>query len=136
MPDDNQNSRSENNDTLTPMSLANRACESCHSSSPKVAESEYSGLLTVLPEWEVHNTDEMRQLKRCFDFNDYLRGLLFVNQLGELAESVNHHPTILVEWRKVTIRWWTHTINGLHQNDFILAARTDLLYNSIISESL
>lgn len=53
--------------------------------------------------------------------------LAFTNQVGQLAEEQGHHPTILLEYGKVTVRWWTHKINGLHRNDFIMAARTDQL---------
>ena len=45
--------------------------------------------------------------------------------MGALAEQANHHPAILTEWGKVTVTFWTHVIRNLHQNDFILAARTD-----------
>ncbi len=47
--------------------------------------------------------------------------------MGDLAEIENHHPAILTEWGKVEVTWWTHSIDGLHDNDFILAARTDAL---------
>jgi len=47
--------------------------------------------------------------------------------LGELAEEQGHHPALLVEYGKLTVRWWTHDIGGLHINDFIMAARTDEL---------
>lgn len=53
--------------------------------------------------------------------------LAFTNQVGQLAEEQGHHPAILLEYGKVTVRWWTHKINGLHRNDFIMAARTDQL---------
>ena len=44
-----------------------------------------------------------------------------------LAEIEDHHPLIILEWGKVTVKWWSHKINGLHKNDFICAAKTDLL---------
>jgi 4a-hydroxytetrahydrobiopterin dehydratase len=48
--------------------------------------------------------------------------------VGELAEEQGHHPALLTEWGKVTVTWWTHKIKGLHRNDFIMAAKTDKLY--------
>ena len=47
--------------------------------------------------------------------------------LQELAEEEDHHPAILLEWGRVEVTWWTHKIGGLHKNDFIAAAKTDLL---------
>ena len=54
--------------------------------------------------------------------------LAFTNRVGELAEANDHHPALLTEWGSVKISWWTHKIEGLHKNDFILAAKTDPLY--------
>jgi len=51
----------------------------------------------------------------------------FTQKIAVLAEDENHHPSILTEWGKVTVCWWTHKINGLHVNDFIMAAKTDQL---------
>jgi 4a-hydroxytetrahydrobiopterin dehydratase len=48
--------------------------------------------------------------------------------VGEAAEKEGHHPALLTEWGKVTVSWWTHDVGGLHQNDFIMAARTDDIY--------
>jgi 4a-hydroxytetrahydrobiopterin dehydratase len=48
-------------------------------------------------------------------------------QVGQIAEEEGHHPSILTEWGRVTVTWWTHKIKGLHRNDFIMAAKTDRL---------
>jgi len=47
--------------------------------------------------------------------------------VGEIAEAEDHHPLVVTEWGRVTVQWWTHKIGGLHQNDFIMAAKTDRL---------
>ncbi|HEX6123240.1 MAG TPA: 4a-hydroxytetrahydrobiopterin dehydratase, partial [Ktedonobacterales bacterium] len=52
----------------------------------------------------------------------------FTNAVGALAEEQGHHPALLTEWGRVTVAWWTHTIRGLHRNDFIMAAKTDEAY--------
>jgi 4a-hydroxytetrahydrobiopterin dehydratase len=44
-----------------------------------------------------------------------------------VRELEDHHPLIITEWGRVTVQWWTHKIHGLHQNDFIMAAKTDVL---------
>jgi 4a-hydroxytetrahydrobiopterin dehydratase len=61
-------------------------------------------------------------------YKNFVEALHFTNKVGELAETEGHHPSLLTEWGKVTVTWWTHKINGLHRNDFIMAAKTDELY--------
>ena len=70
----------------------------------------------------------VRRLERVFAFKDFAQALAFTNQVGELAEAEGHHPAILTEWGRVTVTWWTHKINGLHRNDFIMAAKTEAVY--------
>jgi 4a-hydroxytetrahydrobiopterin dehydratase len=65
-----------------------------------------------------------------FKFPDFRKALEFVNQLGELAEEQGHHRDIFLAWGKVEITTWTHKINGLTANDFILAAKSDKLYQA------
>jgi 4a-hydroxytetrahydrobiopterin dehydratase len=69
----------------------------------------------------------IKSLERAFKFGDFAQALAFTNKVGEQAEEEGHHPALLTEWGKVTVSWWTHKIGGLHQNDFIMAARTDEL---------
>ena len=57
-------------------------------------------------------------------------GVLKPTKVTDISEKENHHPSILLEWGKVTVRWWTHKIKGLHENDFIMSAKTDEIYNS------
>ncbi len=66
-------------------------------------------------------------ITRVFKFKNFLEALDFTNKVGEIAESEGHHPEITTEWGKVTVQWWTHKIKGLHENDFGMAAKTDLL---------
>ena len=66
-------------------------------------------------------------LQREFTFENFRQALDFVNEVGELAEREDHHPDILLTYGKVVIHLWTHKINGLHENDFILAAKIDAM---------
>jgi 4a-hydroxytetrahydrobiopterin dehydratase len=68
------------------------------------------------------------RLKKMFKFKDFAQAAGFTNQVVRIAAEEDHHPSILLEWGKVTVSWWTHKIKGLHQNDFIMAAKTDHLY--------
>ena len=109
------------------MTLAQQQCTPCRAGAPQVSESELPELLAQLSDWQVLDVDGINQLQRTFKFKNFLEAMAFANRVGELAEAANHHPAILVEWGKVTVNWWTHSIQGLHRNDFILAARTEQL---------
>jgi 4a-hydroxytetrahydrobiopterin dehydratase len=63
-------------------------------------------------------------LERTFEFDDFRGALAFVNRVGELAESENHHPDIAIHYSKVTLRWWTHTAGGITDRDRELAEKT------------
>lgn len=87
-------------------------------------------LLEKLPEWKVTSEDGVHRLERTYAFDDFQEALDFVNRVGEIAEKVNHHPVIEFTWGTATVTWWTHFIDGLHKNDFIMAARTDRVYQA------
>jgi 4a-hydroxytetrahydrobiopterin dehydratase len=72
--------------------------------------------------------DGIQRLRRAFSFGDFAQALEFTKKVGELAEEERHHPALLTEWGRTTVTSWTHKINGLHRNDFIMAAKTDELY--------
>ena len=80
-----------------------------------------------IPEWSVIREQNINRLQRVFTFPDFKSAMEFSVRVGEDADDVGHHPAILTEWGKVTVTWWTHAIGGLHNNDFIMAARTDKL---------
>ena len=108
--------------------LSQQACEACRADAPKVTGQEKQELLSAIPDWEDVMVDGEEQLRRVFTFKNFVEAQTFTNKVAELAEAENHHPAILLEWGKATVRWWTHKIGGLHKNDFIMAARTDELY--------
>jgi 4a-hydroxytetrahydrobiopterin dehydratase len=66
-------------------------------------------------------------LEREFKFPDFRHALAFTNQVGQLAESQNHHPDIYLAWGRVKLTLWTHKIDGLTESDFVFAAKVDLL---------
>ncbi len=81
-----------------------------------------------VPAWAVVEREGVPRLERTFSFRNFADALRFTNRVGELAEEEGHHPALLTEWGKVTVVWWTHKIRGLHRNDFVMAAKTDRLY--------
>ena len=80
-----------------------------------------------LPQWGIVEQDGEQRLQRVFTFKDFAAALAFTNEVGRIAEEAQHHPLLTTEWGSVTVQWWTHSIGGLHRNDFILAARTSQL---------
>lgn len=111
-------------------SLKGLSCEACSADAPKIGEGEKRSLLGEIPDWQLVELDGEEQLQRVFRFRNFAEAQAFTNRVGELAEAEGHHPAILLEWGRVTVRWWTHSIGGLHKNDFIMATRTDVAYES------
>ena len=115
------------------MELEQMKCVPCRGGVPTLTDSEIARLHPQVQLWTVTERPKdggIRRLERSFNFEDFAKALAFTNKVGELAEKEGHHPDILTEWGKVTVTWWTHKVKGLHQNDFIMAAKTDGLYNS------
>lgn len=81
-------------------------------------------------EWEVIERRGVPRLRRTFSFKGFQPALDFTVAVGRIAEEQGHHPRIVTQWGAVTVDWWTHKINGLHRNDFIMASRTDSLQAS------
>ena len=104
-------------------SLVRETCQACRPGSPPVKDAEATELLAELPGWEIVVQDGMEQLTGTFAFADFAAALAFTNRVGALAEAADHHPAITTEWGRVNVRWWTHSIGGLHRNDFIMAAK-------------
>lgn len=107
------------------MSLADKQCVPCRGGVEPLTAEEAEGLAPQVPEWTLE--DVARRLRREFKFRDFASALDFVNRVGEIAEEQAHHPEIAFGWGHAEIEVWTHKINGLHENDFILAARIDAL---------
>lgn len=111
--------------------LTEQSCEACNADAPKVTAEEQRTLLKEVPEWAVVEHGGEQQLQRLFKLKNFVQAQELTNRIGELAESEDHHPAILLEYGKVTVRWWTHKIGGLHRNDFIMASRTDELFQEL-----
>ena len=108
--------------------LAQQKCVACRGTEPTLTEAQIAELQPQAPEWQVKEVGGMKRLERVFKFKNFAQALEFTNKVGAVAEEENHHPLLITEWGRVTINWWTHKIGGLHQNDFIMAAKTDEIY--------
>ena len=107
--------------------LSGERCVACRRDSPRVTEAEIAELRREVSGWQVLERDGIARLERVFSFPNFADALAFTNRVGGLAEAEGHHPALLTEWGRVTVTWWTHKIRGLHRNDFIMAAKTDVL---------
>ncbi len=113
---------------MTETTLSQEKCVPCRKGAPALSDAEIRGYGKQTPEWKTVEHEGIKRLERTFKFPNFAEALAFTNRVGQLAEEEDHHPTILTEWGKVTVTWWTHTVKGLHRNDFIMAAKTDILY--------
>jgi 4a-hydroxytetrahydrobiopterin dehydratase len=108
--------------------LTQMKCSACRGDEPPLVGEEIEDLLPQVPEWELVERDGIKRLERAFKFRNFAQALAFTNEVGEIAEEEGHHPVIELTWGRATVTWYTHKIKGLHQNDFIMAAKTDELY--------
>jgi 4a-hydroxytetrahydrobiopterin dehydratase len=112
-------------------SLATMICTACRGDEPPLTQNQIDEYRPQLPEWTVERVDEVDQLVRVFGFRNFAEALEFTNRVGAMAEEQGHHPALLTEWGRVTVRWWTHKIRGLHRNDFIMAGKCDETYRRL-----
>ncbi|MHA1341118.1 MAG: 4a-hydroxytetrahydrobiopterin dehydratase [Promethearchaeota archaeon] len=82
-------------------------------------EDEY---IKQIPQWNLNRTD-VHKIYREFKFKDFKHAMMFVNKVAEIAEKEGHHPDVYIYYNKVRLELYTHAVNGLFINDFILAAK-------------
>ncbi|HEY4085201.1 MAG TPA: 4a-hydroxytetrahydrobiopterin dehydratase [Bryobacteraceae bacterium] len=107
------------------MSLTDKRCVPCEGGVPKLTTDRVQELLKEIPGWEA---PQGHHLHRVFRFPDFKQGLDFVNRAGEIAEQEGHHPDLLLAWGRVEVTIFTHSIDGLSENDFVLAAKIGQLH--------
>tara|TARA_B100001769_G_scaffold208094_1_gene167518 strand:+ start:104 stop:610 length:507 start_codon:yes stop_codon:yes gene_type:complete len=106
--------------------LADKKCIPCEGGIPNFNLSEIHKYLKKVDGWEVKSDDsKIYYLIKEFKFKNFLDSQKFVNKVGEIAEKEGHHPDIWFGWGYAKIKIFTHAINGLHESDFILAAKVD-----------
>jgi 4a-hydroxytetrahydrobiopterin dehydratase len=109
--------------------LSKLKCVACRVGEPTLTDEQIAAFQPQVPEWHVKEENGEKRLERVFKFKNFVEAITFTDKVGASAEEEDHHPLIVTEWGKVTVQWWTHKIHGLHQNDFIMAAKTDQLYS-------
>jgi 4a-hydroxytetrahydrobiopterin dehydratase len=110
-----------------PGDLASRSCVPCRGGVEPLSEDAVGALLKKLNgEWRVI---EGKRLEREFQFKNFRRAMAFAQAIGTIAEEQQHHPDLCLGWGYVRVALLTHAIGGLHENDFILAAKIDSIPN-------
>lgn len=105
--------------------LTSKKCVPCSVGAPTLEIDEIKEFHKSLKEgWKVIDN---KKIEKIYKFKNFKEALGFTNKVGSLAEEEGHHPDIYLSWGKVVIQLWTYKIGGLHENDFILAAKIDEL---------
>jgi 4a-hydroxytetrahydrobiopterin dehydratase len=107
--------------------LVEKACTPCRGGIPPLTQEEAKRLHPQAPEWELR--DDARRIERSFRFRNFREALNFVHEVVELAEAQGHHPDVNFGWGYATISLRTKKIKGLHENDFIMAAKIDRIFD-------
>ncbi len=105
--------------------LKDKICVPCQGGIPPLTFKEAKSFLRKTSGWELQ--EEATRLYRSFKVSDFQAALDFVNKVGIIAEEKGHHPDIKFGWGYINILIFTHKINGLHENDFILAAKINTI---------
>ncbi len=105
--------------------LAEKSCVPCRGGVPALTAEEAKHYLDETPNWALGGVAS--RIERRFPFGDFVEALDFVNRVGALAEDEGHHPDISFGWGYCNVVLYTHKIKGLHENDFIMAAKIDCL---------
>lgn len=112
--------------TTPATSLSSRRCKPCEGGVPPLAADVIAQLRTALdPAWAL--SADGKWLSRAFSFPGFGRTMGFVNAVAWIAESEGHHPDMEVGYGRCVVKWSTHAVGGLTENDFICAAKVDLL---------
>ena len=105
--------------------LTEKTCTPCKGGVPPLTLEEAQRYQRQVPIWELR--DETQRIERKFTFRNFGEAFRFVQKVGEIAEAEGHHPDISFGWGHATVSLQTKKIKGLHENDFILAAKIDRL---------
>lgn len=110
--------------------LRERRCAPCTGDTLRLDQAAIERFRREVPDWEVRDG----KLHRHLVFRDFVHAMRFIDGLAPIAEAEQHHPDFAVHYREVDVTIWTHTVGGLSDNDFILAAKLDELLATVGEE--
>lgn len=112
------------------VSLLEQDCQKLKGNEKPLNDTQIDDLKREIFSWDVVEQNGEKRLRRMFKFRSFPEALLFATNVGEKAEANHHHPKLTIDWQVTSVEWWTHKIGGLHCNDFIMAAKTDAIYDN------
>lgn len=105
--------------------ISQKHCVPCEGGTPALKNEEIKKLMSKLDGWNVN--DDNKEIFRTFHFKNYYHTMAFLNAIAWMAHRENHHPDIEVGYNYCKVRYSTHAIGGLSENDFICASKVDKL---------
>jgi len=111
------------------INLSSKKCIPCEGNIPPLSKEKIAEYIKLLAgEWQLIEENNIVRIKKRFKFASFIDAIAFVNKVAELAEKEGHHPNIFIFYNKVDIELYTHSIRGLHDNDFIIAAKINEIF--------
>ncbi len=107
------------------MDLTTKQCTPCQGGIPPMTCEVANQYLALAPGWELR--DDATKIKRTFKLKNFMEALSLAQRVGLLCEQEGHHPDITIGWGYCSVVFQTHKINGLHENDFIMATKVNML---------
>ncbi|HRH31128.1 MAG TPA: 4a-hydroxytetrahydrobiopterin dehydratase [Candidatus Paceibacterota bacterium] len=103
--------------------LLKKKCQSCEGGVPPLTREEAESYMAEVVGWEM--SDDGKMISKKFQFKDFVKAMTFVEGVADVAEMEGHHPDIHISYNRVKLELYTHSIKGLSENDFIVAAKVD-----------
>ena len=108
---------------MSAIELTAKTCKPCEGGVPAMTEDEIVAMLPQIGDWAYLDG----HIEKAFNFNNYYQTISFVNAVAWIANAEGHHPNMQVDFRQCTVKYWTHAISGMSENDFICAAKINQL---------
>ena len=108
--------------------LSAERCSECHPGAPVITDIEQRTFMAQLPDWDILDVNYVRKLRRVYRLRNWDRSMAFATEIARIADEQDHHPTLMIEFGKVTVTWFTLVVKDLHRNDFIMAAKSDKVF--------
>lgn len=112
---------------MKPTDLQSHHCVPCEGGTAPLNKEEEDNYYSATPSWQLERQQVPHHVKKEFKFKNFKEAIIFVNKVAELAESEGHHPDFYIFYNLVKLELSTHAINGLSENDFIMAVKIDEL---------
>jgi len=107
------------------MELTEKSCVPCRGGIPAMTKDQAEKMTSLTLGWELF--EDAKKIRHTYEVTDFVQALKLVELIAELAETEGHHPDITFGWGYCTVVFYTHKIGGLHENDFIMAAKVNEL---------